>query len=122
MTSMESFERSSFGYACHNTTAQDFMQFQGDYAGFAQAWLENRHPEATALFISGCGADANPYPRGTVELARQHGPEQVAEKLCRVCHSEGTKDLLFAGPITCKILRRLRPLETTECFAFSATC
>jgi hypothetical protein len=67
-----------FGYACHSTTARDFMQFHGDYAGFAQAWLESRHPGAMALFISGCGADANPYPRGTIELARQHGEELAA--------------------------------------------
>jgi hypothetical protein len=67
-----------FGYACHNTTARDFMQFHGDYAGFAEAWLENHHPGAMALFVSGCGADANPYPRGTIELARQHGEELAA--------------------------------------------
>jgi hypothetical protein len=67
-----------FGYACHNTTARDLMQFHGDYAGFAQAWLENHHPGARALFIAGCGADANPYPRGTIELARQHGEELAA--------------------------------------------
>jgi hypothetical protein len=64
-----------FGYACHNTAARDFMQFHGDYAGFAEAWLENHHPGAVALFASGCGGDANPYPRGTIELARQHGEE-----------------------------------------------
>jgi hypothetical protein len=67
-----------FGYACHNTTARDFMQFNADYAGFAQAWLENHHPGAMALFIAGCGGDANPYPRGTIELARQHGEELAA--------------------------------------------
>ena len=67
-----------FGYACHCTTARDFNQFHGDYAGFAQAWLENNHPGALALFIAGCGADANPYPRGTIELARQHGEELAA--------------------------------------------
>ena len=67
-----------FGYACHCTTGRDFDQFHGDYAGFAQAWLENHHPGATALFIAGCGADANPYPRGTIELARQHGEELAA--------------------------------------------
>jgi hypothetical protein len=67
-----------FGYACHNTTARDLMQFHGDYAGFAEAWLENHHPGAMALFISGCGGDANPYPRGTIELARQHGEELAA--------------------------------------------
>jgi hypothetical protein len=67
-----------FGYACHNTTGRDFNQFHGDYAGFAEASLENRNPGALALFISGCGADANPYPRGTIELARQHGEELAA--------------------------------------------
>jgi hypothetical protein len=67
-----------FGYACHNTTAQDFPKFSGDYAGFAQAWLEEHHPGAEALFVEGCGGDANPYPRGSVDLARQHGEELAA--------------------------------------------
>lgn len=63
-----------FGYSCHNTTLQgDNYQFHGDYAGVAQAWLENRHPRATALFVTGAAGDANPYPRGTVELAEEHG-------------------------------------------------
>ena len=61
-----------FGYACHNTTLS-FYQFCGDYAGFAQLYLEEAHPEVTALFIAGCGGDQNPYPRGTLELAQQHG-------------------------------------------------
>ena len=63
-----------FGYACHNTTLQDtFVRYHGDYAGVAQAALERRHPGTTALFVAGCGADANPMPRGTVELVEAHG-------------------------------------------------
>jgi hypothetical protein len=63
-----------FGYACHNTTLQaGFTQFHGDYAGVAQAVLQQRHPGVTAMFVAGCGADANPKPRGTVELVEQHG-------------------------------------------------
>jgi len=63
-----------FGYACHNTTLQDkFVQYHGDYAGVAQTELERRHPGATALFVTGCGADANPNPRGTLELVGAHG-------------------------------------------------
>ena len=61
-----------FGYACHNTTL-DFYQFCGDYAGFAQYYLEEAHPETTALFMLGCGGDQNPYPRRTLDLAQQHG-------------------------------------------------
>jgi len=64
----------AFGYACHNTTLQaDFCRFHGDYAGVAQAVLEGRHPGASALFVAGCGGDANPKPRGTLELAERHG-------------------------------------------------
>jgi len=61
-----------FGYACHNTTLS-FNQFCGDYAGYAQEYLQADHPGLTALFIAGCGADQNPYPRRTVELAQRHG-------------------------------------------------
>lgn len=66
----------TFGYACHNTTLTgEFYQVSGDYAGFAQAAIEQNHPGATALFIEGCGADINPYPRSKLELAQQHGKE-----------------------------------------------
>ncbi|MBY0524384.1 MAG: neutral/alkaline non-lysosomal ceramidase N-terminal domain-containing protein [Gemmataceae bacterium] len=61
-----------FGYACHNTTL-NFYQWCGDYAGFAQANLEEKHPGALALFWTGCGADANPLPRGNVDLCKKYG-------------------------------------------------
>jgi len=69
-----------FGYACHNTTlTAEIYQLSGDYAGFAAAELERRHPGATALFLMLCGADQNPNPRGTVELARKYGDALAAE-------------------------------------------
>jgi neutral ceramidase len=61
-----------FGYACHNTTL-DFYEFCGDYAGFAQEYIEETHPGTVALFMIGCGADQNPTPRRTLEWAKQHG-------------------------------------------------
>ena len=61
-----------FAYACHNTTLS-FQKWCGDYAGFAQLDLESRHPGAVALFCMGCGADQNPLPRRTVELAESYG-------------------------------------------------
>lgn len=61
-----------FGYACHNTTLA-LYQICGDYAGYAQQYFEAAHPGVTALFMQGCGGDQNPYPRGTFELAQQHG-------------------------------------------------
>jgi neutral ceramidase len=69
-----------FGYACHNTTlGGDFYRIGGDYAGYAQAEVERAHPGATALFMMLCGGDQNPDPRGTLELALQHGHALAAE-------------------------------------------
>jgi hypothetical protein len=75
-----------FLYACHNTTLS-FDQFCGDYAGFAQYALEERHPGATAMFALGCGADQNPLPRRTVELAQQYGT-QLADAVDAVLQSD----------------------------------
>ncbi len=62
----------AFAYACHNTTLA-FQQWCGDYSGFAQYDLEAKHPGAVAMFCMGCGADQNPLPRRTVELAESYG-------------------------------------------------
>jgi neutral ceramidase len=63
-----------FGYACH-CTVLDFYKFCGDYAGFAQLEIEARHPGATAMFVAGCGADQNPIPRRSLELAERYGKQ-----------------------------------------------
>jgi len=86
-----------FGCACHNTTlGQDNYALCGDYAGFAQAEIEQRHPGVVALFMIGCGGDANPYPRNTMDLAKQHGHE-LADEVGRVM---GGKLKPVAGPLT----------------------
>ena len=61
-----------FGYACHNTV-MSFYRWSGDYAGFAQLYLEGRHADCVALFYTGCGADQNPLPRRRLELAEKYG-------------------------------------------------
>jgi hypothetical protein len=61
-----------FGYACHPTTL-NFTKWCGDYPGFAQLALEEKHPGATAMFVNTCGGDQNPLPRRTVELCRKYG-------------------------------------------------
>jgi hypothetical protein len=69
-----------FGYACHNTSL-GFYNYCGDYAGYAQEYLQEHRPGCTALFVMGCGADQNPYPRRSdvvpgitdLDLAMQHG-------------------------------------------------
>jgi hypothetical protein len=66
-----------FGYACH-CTVLSFYKFCGDYAGFAQYDLESRHPGAMAMFVAGCGADQNPLPRGSLDLAERYGKQLAA--------------------------------------------
>ena len=61
-----------FGYACH-ATVLSFYRWCADYPGFATASVEAKYPGAIALFWAGCGADQNPLPRRTVELAQSYG-------------------------------------------------
>ncbi|MFV1964667.1 MAG: neutral/alkaline non-lysosomal ceramidase N-terminal domain-containing protein [Pirellulaceae bacterium] len=61
-----------FGYACHSTVLSAY-EWSGDYPGFAQAALEANNPGCVAMFWAGCGADQNPLPRSSVELARHYG-------------------------------------------------
>ena len=61
-----------FGYACHATTLS-FQQLCGDYPSFAQQFVQETHPGCIAMFMNGCSGDQNPYPRRTLELAKQHG-------------------------------------------------
>jgi neutral ceramidase len=65
-----------FGYACHATTlTASTLKVSGDYAGFAQLELEQRFPGAAAMFMSLCGGDQNPEPRGSLEHAAAYGKE-----------------------------------------------
>jgi neutral ceramidase len=73
-----------FGYACHNTTmTAEFNEVGADYAGFAQTAIERAHPGTTALFLMLCGADQNPDPRSSRELAIKYGNE-LAQSVERV--------------------------------------
>jgi lysophospholipase L1-like esterase len=65
-------------YACHCTTL-GFEEIHADWAGYAQEAMEREFPGAIALTAIGCGADQNPIPRRTVELARQYGESLAAE-------------------------------------------
>jgi hypothetical protein len=95
-----------FGYACHNTTLTgEVYQISGDYAGFAAAALEERHPGATALFMELCGADQNPNPRNTIELGKQHG-DTLAAAVEQVLAGKLTS---ISGPV--RTAFRLVPLE-----------
>ena len=69
-----------FNYACHCTTVGgNYYQINADWAGYAMGQLEANHAGAIALCTIGCGADANPNPRGTVEMSQMHGQELATE-------------------------------------------
>ncbi|MBM3858923.1 MAG: hypothetical protein FJ395_04650 [Verrucomicrobia bacterium] len=59
-------------YACH-ATVLNFNKIHGDWPGCAQEFIEKQFPGAVALVALGCGADQNPNPRRTYELARDYG-------------------------------------------------
>ena len=97
-----------FGYACHNTTlTQTNFSLCGDYAGFAQAYVQERYPEAQTLFMIGCGGDANPYPRGTMKQAREHGAA-LGKEVCRILAAPLRP---VGGPLTCVFDRASLPLQ-----------
>jgi neutral ceramidase len=62
------------GYACHATVLSGY-EWSGDYPGHYQIEIEKAHPEAIALFWAGCGADQNPIPRRSPELAEKYGKQ-----------------------------------------------
>ncbi|MFO0943755.1 MAG: neutral/alkaline non-lysosomal ceramidase N-terminal domain-containing protein, partial [Pirellulales bacterium] len=64
----------AFQYACHCTTlGPEFNKISADWAGLCAAELQSQMPDAIFLPVIGCGADANPNPRGKYEFAKQHG-------------------------------------------------
>ena len=97
-----------FGCACHNTTLTGAHNLiSGDYAGYAQTELEEKYPDALALFLSGCGADANPEPRGTIPQAKDHGRE-LAKEVSRILESEMTA---LTGPLDLRYTLSDLPLQ-----------
>ncbi|MEX0883866.1 MAG: hypothetical protein WDZ72_10375, partial [Cyclobacteriaceae bacterium] len=74
-------------YACHGTTLEGSVnEIHGDWMGEAQLMIEANHPGTVAMVAIGCGADANPYPRGKMEHMRLHAQE-VADNVDQLLSS-----------------------------------
>jgi neutral ceramidase len=97
-----------FGAAVHGTTltGQNY-ELCGDYAGFAQVNVQEKHPSAQAMFVIGCAGDANPYPRGSMDQAREHGAG-LGKEVCRVLD---TKLKSVRGPLKVAFDKAALPLE-----------
>lgn len=113
-----------FGYACHNTTLSGSL-VSGDYAGYAQRDLELAYPGATALFVTGCGGDQNPYPRRAdapgmkpEDLVKDHG-----RALANAVHTAlSARPRPVAGPLRTAYGHALldyEPLPKAELAAFT---
>jgi putative membrane-bound dehydrogenase-like protein len=77
-----------FNYACHCTTLDgDYYRINADWAGYAAADLEAAYPQSVALCTIGCGADANPNPRGSRQLSELHG-RALAKEVKRLVDGE----------------------------------
>lgn len=61
-----------FGYACHPTSLF-VREWTGDWAGYAMEYLEEEYPDATAVFVQGCGGDQKAYPQRDLELTKHYG-------------------------------------------------
>ena len=96
-------------YACHCTTlAAQPNQMCGDWAGYAQEYLQQNHPGIIAMTAIGCGADANPSPRPGVENAKQHGRE-IAKSVDELLSKSFTS---INGPLEGRTKRIILPLDT----------
>ena len=100
-----------FQVACHNTTlGSTNYALGGDFSGYAQEEVESLYPGTNAMFMTGCAGNANPYPRGTIDLARQHGKE-VAAEVHLLLQSELTP---IQGPVTTVLDNAKLSLQPTK--------
>jgi len=96
-------------YACHCTSIDPKDNAVcGDWAGYAQEYLERDHPGATVLIGIGCGADSNPSPRSGLNFAQQHGAE-IATNINQLL---GRKLKPVRGPLTCRTKQIEIPFDT----------
>lgn len=94
-------------YACHCTTAGSQNSVGGDWAGFANEWMEKEFPAAVSLMTIGCGADVGPQPSGNLDHAEQHG-KAIATEVKKMLAGK-TKRVATAPSVTSKRVKL--PLE-----------
>ena len=106
-----------FGYACHCTTVpSNHLGISADFPGYAREYIQKQYPGVEAMFIAGCGGDANPYPRQQPEHAALLG-EQLGKEVCRVMETQLQR---ISGPLSCRLEYAELPLQTLDRKALQA--
>jgi len=103
-----------FGYACHPITL-NIYKFCGDYPGFAQRYIEEAYPGATALFVQGCCGELVPNSRYQLEYAMGHG--KALAKAVKTA-LEG-KQITVNSPLKCEyneVILDFQPLPDRKVF------
>ena len=99
-----------FGCACHPVTlGGSSTKLSGDYPGFARTFIEKTCPGVRALFMQGCGADANSHPRSCKnqeQIVQQQG-RSLGEEVCRVLAGKLSP---VGGPFRAEFVRTELPL------------
>ena len=96
-------------YACHCTTlGHDVNKSCAEWAGYAAEEIEDQHDGAAALIAIGCGADANPHPRGGPEVAKRHGLS-LATEAKRLLAADLTE---VSGGLNCRLKKFDLPFDT----------
>lgn len=95
-------------YACHGTTLSGAVnEIHGDWMSEAKINIEKRHPGVIAMVAIGCGGDANPNPRGSMDDMKTHGAD-IANQVDKLLTAQ--LDTL-AGVPECRITRVDLPFE-----------
>ena len=96
-------------YACHCTTLDgEFNRICGDWAGYAQEYIERDHPGAVCLVTIGCGADADPQPRTGLDFAQRNG-RAIATEVDRLLRGDFKP---LRGELACRFERIQLPFDT----------
>lgn len=108
-----------FGHACHGTSIthgnEGFYLVHPDYAR-ACSLLEDAHPGATVLFLTGCGGDIDPTVRGPLAAAERNAATMAAsvDGVLRTA----TFRAVPPAPIVARLRRIRLPLENPDRSAF----
>jgi hypothetical protein len=114
----DSLRAVAFTYACHCTSVrygkEGFYLIHPDWALCASK-LEEKHPGAQVMFVTGCGGDIDPGPKGSIATAE--GNAATMEEAIGKGLKEGSFRPIH-GPIGAQLRRIDLPLEDPSREAF----